>query len=109
MKRRYMASAAFPGPPEALLPACHRDQSKIDQVDRRASLQRWRPLGATAEEDFFASFYWRSFRMAWGCALACDRMDTPACCRTCSFVKFVISAAMLTSTSPLTAEERFWL
>src|ERR1700722_3688952 len=65
-----------------------------------------RPLHTSLDEN---EFYCRSFKTACGCALAWARTDTPACSKTCSLVKLVISAAMFTSTMPLYAEERFWL
>jgi hypothetical protein len=48
--------------------------------------------------------------MAWGCWLACESIDTPACARTCDLVKFVISDAMSTFVMFPCAVARFsWL
>ena len=111
MKRRYVAPPAFPGPLEAL---CTRPAyGGRPEGSRRTGELRYSggvSEDATAEEvSYDPDQPSSSFRVASGSELACARIDTPACWSTWSFVKLVISVAMFTSSSALTAEVRFWL
>src|SRR5690242_8717893 len=41
--------------------------------------------------------YWRSLRTIWGCWLACDNTEMPACSRIWSLVMLTVSVATSTS------------